>query len=924
MRAAHARLRPRAARPALRRVLPATAALALALVPAPAGAWGFTGHRLIARKAVGTLPAPLRRVFEANAAYLTEQAITPDLQRSGPSDPDHFLDMDAFGGAYPFAAISRVESENVARLGKDITAKGRLPWKIDEVYRGLVQAFRDRDLPRALERAGTLCHLVADAHVPLHATDNYDGQLTGQRGLHARWESDLVERNRLQLEAAVEPAAAQRVADPVAQAFDVLRDSYLHSLQVLVSDRESVTGRDLAETPEDERYDDEYYSKFYAREASRLAARLSASASDTGSLWLSAWEEAGRPALDESYRVPYVRHGARAILLSLDAAAAPLLDDAVARGVMPNLADLRRRGATARGSLTTMPSKTAPGHAALYTGAWSDRNGITGNEIVPSGAAITEGVSGYSSLSLKAEPIWAAAARQDLDVTVVSATHVYPFSPYLADHRFPGYYGRHLTLFDGYQSLKAQDRLYGAADLRAASVEWLGPLPEHEGETRAVVLEDLGVRFDGLLYDDPRDPSHGFDTLLLTLDGDSRGGVTLKPGALRADASAFAGVAVPMTGGDAAVYFRLFALAPDGSAVTLYRTAPHVLRSSKPRLEAAAFEASGGFVGNAAASAYERGQLGAPLWAGGDGTAERRYLETVALVVRQMSRVNDFAIDRTGWELLLTYLPFPDEAVHLWYGYLDPSLPSHDPALAARLRPFLDDVLRLADGEVGHLVRRGGKDTIVAVGGDHGVMGVDRELRPNVLFKQAGLLALDAAGRVDLAHTQAYYSSGQYVFLNRTARAGGIVKPEEEDAVRRAVVQALRNVPGGTARAPIVVDVLDSRTPGHVPSFGGPAGGDLYLSVAPGYNVSARLDGEAVQKVPPRGEHFLDPENPAMHAAFALAGAGVEERADLGFIRQIDVAPTLCLLLGIEPPAQATGVVLRAALGRKGAMPPFR
>jgi len=873
---------------------------------------------------VRTLPPPLRGVFEANAAYLTEQAITPDLQRSGASDPDHFLDLDAFGGVYPFDAISRVESENIARFGKDITAKGRLPWKIDEVYRGLVQAFRDRDLPRALERAGTLCHLVGDAHVPLHATDNYDGQLTGQRGLHARWESDLVERNRLQLEAAVEPAAAQRIADPVAHVFDVLRDSYLHSLQVLVSDRESVTGRDLAETPEDERYDDEYYSKFYAREASRLAARLSAAASDTGSLWLSAWEEAGRPALDESYRVPYVRHGARAILLSLDAAAAPLLDDAVARGVMPNLADLRRRGATARGSLTTMPSKTAPGHAALYTGTWSDRNGITGNEIVPSGAAITGGVSGYSSLSLKAEPIWAAAARQDLDVTVVSATHVYPFSTYLADHRFPGYYGRHLTLFDGYQSLKAQDRLYGAADLRAASVEWLGPLPEHEGETRAVAFEDLGVRFDGLLYDDPRDPAHGFDTLLLTLDGDPRGGVTLKPGALRVDASAFAGVAVPMAGGEAAVYFRLFALAPDGSAAALYRTAPHILRSSKPRLEPLAFEASGGFVGNAAASTYERGQLGAPLWAGGDGTAERRYLETVALVVRQMSRVNDFAIDRTGWELLLTYLPFPDEAVHLWYGYLDPSLSSHDPALAARLRPFLDDVLRLADGEIGHLVRRAGKDTIVAVGGDHGVMGVDRELRPNVLFKQAGLLALDAVGRVDLAHTQAYYSSGQYVFINRTTRVGGIVKPEEEDAVRRAVVQALHNVPGATARAPIVVDVLDPRTPGHVPSFGGPSGGDLYLSVAPGYNVSARLDGEAVQKVPPRGEHFLDPENPAMHAAFALAGAGVAVGAPLGVIRQIDVAPTLCLLLGIEPPAQATGAVLRSALGRKGAMPPFR
>jgi predicted AlkP superfamily pyrophosphatase or phosphodiesterase len=379
-----------------------------------------------------------------------------------------------------------------------------------------------------------------------------------------------------------------------------------------------------------------------------------------------------------------------------------------------------------------------------------------------------------------------------------------------------------------------------------------------------------------------------------------------------------------VAGGDAAVYFRLFELSPDGSAVTLYRTAPHLLRSSKGRLEAAAFDASGGFVGNGAASTYEHGQLGKRLWEGGDGTAERRYLESVALVVRQISRVNDFAIDRTGWELLLTYLPYPDEAVHLWYGYLDPSLPSHDAALAARLRPFLDEVLRRADAEIGHLVRRGGPDTIVAVGGDHGVIGVDRELRPNVLLKQAGLLVLDAGGRVDLTRTRAYYSPGQYVLINRVARTGGIVKPEEEDAVRRAVVAALRQVSGASARAPVVLDVLDPRTPGHVPSFGGPAGGDLYLSIAPGYNVSARLDGEAVMKIAPRGEHGFDPDRPAMHVAFALAGAGVARGADLGLMQQIDIAPTICLLLGIEPPAQATGVVLRPALGRKAVMPPFR
>src|SRR4029077_21152972 len=171
----------------------------------------------------------------------------------------------------------------------------------------------------------------------------------------------------------------------------------------------------------------------------------------------------------------------------------------------------------------------APAHAALYTGAWSDANGIAGNVIVPPGAAITDASSGYTSASLRAEPVWAAAARQDVDVAVVSATQVYPFSTYFGERRFPGYYGRHLTLFDGYQNVEASDRVYAAADLHPSRDEWLGPLPAHEGEARLATIEDLGVRFDVLLYDDPRDPAHGFDTAYVTLDGDPRGGVTLKP-----------------------------------------------------------------------------------------------------------------------------------------------------------------------------------------------------------------------------------------------------------------------------------------------------------------------------------------------------------------------------------------------------------
>lgn len=897
------------------------AALALACLlasPSRAEAWGFTAHRLVNRLAIGTLPEPLRAFFAGNGDYVAEHSVDPDLQRDSPDDPNHFLDMDAFG-AYPFSDIPRIEAEHLKRHGPEAAAQGRLPWRIEEVSRDLREAFRAGDAARSLALAASLGHYVADGHVPLHAALNHDGQLTGQRGLHGRWESEMVERFERQLQADLRPAPASPVGDPVGFAFDALASSHAASVEVLASDRESAGERDLAETPEDDRYDDSYYSRLYEREAARLRERLSRSATGVGSLWLSAWLEAGRPPLDTAFRFPYVRRGSRAILVSLDGAAAMVLDDAVARGVMPHLAGLRRSGSVTKGALSSLPAKTASGHAALYTGAWSDANGIGGNELPVPGATVLDRNTGYSSTHLRAEPIWVTAARQDLDVTVASATQVHPFSTYFEERRFRGYLGRRLTLLDGYQNLEAADAVYTAADLPSrAPAGWISHLPRHAGEAREIELAVSGSRVDGLLFDDPGDPTRGLDSLYLGLDKDPRGGVTLKPMPVKdADASAFGGLALKAGGGQVAVYFRLFALSPDGSEILLYRSGPSLVRSNKPGTEAAAFPATGGFVGNGGSGVYERGLLGPPLWEGGDGTAERRYLETVALVGRQLTRLTDFAIDHTAWHLLLTYLPYPDEALHLWHGRLDPSLPGHDPRLAARLRPFMDAVLRVADGFVGHLHRRAGAETILAVASDHGMTGVARTLKPNVALRRAGLLTLDADRRVDLARTRAVYFPGNsgYVLINGAGRKGGIVRPQEEDAVRAEVAAVFRGLRDPATGQPVVLDLIDSRTPTE-PGIGGPTGGDLYLSIAPGYALSGDLAGEVLESTRPKGDHVLNPERPELKAGFVVAGPGVSIGADLGGVRLIDIAPTLCALLGIDPPAHATGAVLARALAR--------
>lgn len=890
------------------------AALALALVVAGApraAAWGFTGHRLVNAKAVATLPAELRPLFEANAAYLAEHSIDPDLWRAAgrPNEGlNHFLDLDAFGD-YPFAGLSRDEAEQAPE-------RGRVPWRVGELYAELVAAYRAQDAANVLHLAAALGHYVSDAHVPLHAVLNYDGQLSGQAGLHARWESVLVERYERQIAPRVEPGAAAHVQDPLGLMFDVLRGSFAEAQGVFASDLACRGAFDLAETRSDDRYDDAYYTKMYAREGARLAARLTASAETVGALWRSAWEDAGRPALDPGFRFPYVRGQRKALLLSLDGASARVLDEALARGLMPALARLRARGSAARGVLAPLPAKTAPGHAALFTGTWSDRNGVVANLQPRPDGSLLDSESGFASTPLVAEPLWVTAARQGLRATVVSTPQSYPFGPYTDERRFGGDFGRALTLINGYQTPVAAEAVLTEKDLvLAAPGTWSGALPPHTGALRELSLSVAGTGVSGLLFDDPDDPTAGFDTLLLRSARDGASEARLKPLPPAGDTSAFSRLVLGFAAGRAAVFFRLFALAPDGSRLLLYHSEAGVLRSNKPGVEAALVDETGGFVPNSAAWTYERGELGPTLQDGGDGTAERRYLETVVLALQQFRRLAEFGLTRTAWDLIVLYVPFPDDFFHLWLGALDATLPRHDAARAARLRPFFERALALVDDYVDHVTAGLGAETVVALASDHGLVGANRRLRPNVALREAGLVGLDPAGKLDLARTQAlYYGEDGFVLLNRTTRPGGSVRPEDEDGVVRRVRDALLKVRGRDGQ-PVVLDVIDARRGGDF-GLGGPHGGELYLSLAPGYFPSAALDGPLLEDVAPRGHHVLDQQRPGMPSLLVLAGPGFASGADLGTPRAIDVAPTLAHVLGLEAPAQATGRILGAALAR--------
>lgn len=271
----------------------ALVAVALAARPAPISAWGFEAHRYIMARAIELLPAEIRPFFVRYQAAIVEHVIDPDLWRTAgweEESPRHFLDMDAYG-PHPFTALPRDYDEAVKKYGQEfVTRNGLLPWRAEEIYRKLVEAFTQKSgysRENIKFFASVLTHYVSDAHVPFHAALNHDGQLTGQTGIHSRFESELFERAREGLR--VEPKPVFEIASAREYIFDTLIDSFPMTGPILAADKAAVAGREM--------YDDEYFGKFASGALPFLERRLAESITGSASLITAAWIEAGRPAL---------------------------------------------------------------------------------------------------------------------------------------------------------------------------------------------------------------------------------------------------------------------------------------------------------------------------------------------------------------------------------------------------------------------------------------------------------------------------------------------------------------------------------------------------------------------------------------------------------------------------------------------------
>lgn len=172
-------------------------AILLLLIPfkEPAYSWGFFGHKKINRMAVFTLPEGMIGFYKQHIEYISEHAVDPDRRRYANADeaPRHYIDIDHYG-KYAFDSVPHWWKKAVAKYSEDtLQAYGIVPWHIEKMVYRLTEAFKDENLDLILHYSADLGHYIADSHVPLHTTENYNGQMTNQKGIHGFWESRIPE-----------------------------------------------------------------------------------------------------------------------------------------------------------------------------------------------------------------------------------------------------------------------------------------------------------------------------------------------------------------------------------------------------------------------------------------------------------------------------------------------------------------------------------------------------------------------------------------------------------------------------------------------------------------------------------------------------------------------------------------------------------
>ena len=244
--------------------------------------WGWNAHRYINENAVDYLPAEMS-FFQDHRQYLRDHSVDPD------TDPlpgyYHYMDIDYypefFSGTLPHNLDSLIALYNQSIIEDN----GIIPWIVEEWTERLSALMTLGQWDDVWQIAAELGHYVADSHQPLHLTLNYNGQLTGNYGIHSRYETQMMNTHLSQLPL---PSGTgiywPNVIDSV---FSYIDEVYPFVDSIIIAD-------DLAKA-QDPTYGNTYYNIMWQELENLTTISIHKAIIDLASLWRTAWENAGSP-----------------------------------------------------------------------------------------------------------------------------------------------------------------------------------------------------------------------------------------------------------------------------------------------------------------------------------------------------------------------------------------------------------------------------------------------------------------------------------------------------------------------------------------------------------------------------------------------------------------------------------------------------
>jgi hypothetical protein len=267
--------------------------------------WGFYAHKRINRMAVFTLPPEMILFFKTHIDFIEKSAINPDQRRYllRNEAENHFMDLDKYDSS--FINSPPLFWNDALKLYPEDTLRlhGINPWHVLSVKNFLTAAFKNKDTKAILHHAADLGHYIADGHVPLHTTRNYNGQFTNQKGIHGLWESRLPELFATEYEFFV--GKAEYITNPQKKAWEAILKAHVALDSVLIYEQNTtkIFSIDKKYNFEDRNgkltkvYAKKFCEAYHQKLNGQVERQMKAAIKLIGDFWFTAWVDAGQPNL---------------------------------------------------------------------------------------------------------------------------------------------------------------------------------------------------------------------------------------------------------------------------------------------------------------------------------------------------------------------------------------------------------------------------------------------------------------------------------------------------------------------------------------------------------------------------------------------------------------------------------------------------